>query len=42
VEITFAKPLERFRTVRVQLLEGIEAFDGGPLAPWNLTFSLGG
>jgi hypothetical protein len=42
VEITFSKPLERFRTVRVQLLEGIEAFDGGPLAPWTLTFSVGG
>jgi hypothetical protein len=42
VEITFAKPLERFRTMRVELLEGIEAFDGGPLAPWTLTFSLGG
>jgi hypothetical protein len=42
VEITFTKPLERFRTLRVQLLEGIEAFDGGPLPPWTLTFSVGG
>jgi hypothetical protein len=42
VEITFTKPLERFRTLRLQLLEGIEAFDGGPVEPWTLTFSLGG
>ena len=42
VEITFTKPLERFRTLRVQLLEGIEGFDGGPVTPWSLTFSLGG
>jgi hypothetical protein len=42
VELSFPKPLERFRTVRVQLLEGIEAFDGAPVKPWTLTFSLGG
>lgn len=42
VEITFTKPLERFRTLRVQLLEGIQGFDGGPVTPWSLTFSLGG
>jgi len=42
LELTFAAPLERFRTVRVQLLEGIEAFDGGPVQPWTLTFSVGG
>lgn len=40
--ITFAQPLERFRTIRIELLEGIKAFDGGPLAPWSLTFSVGG
>jgi hypothetical protein len=42
VELTFEKPLERFRTVRVELLEGIEGFDGAPLEPWTLTFSVGG
>jgi len=41
LEITFAQPLERFRTVRVELLEGIESLDGVPLAPWTLTFSVG-
>ena len=42
LEVTFTKPLERFRTLRLQLLEGIEAFDGAPVKPWTLTFSLGG
>ena len=42
LELTFTKPLERFRTLRVELLEGIKAFDGAPVKPWTLTFSLGG
>lgn len=42
VELSFSKPLERFRTVRIQLLDGIQAFDGAPVKPWSLTFSLGG
>jgi hypothetical protein len=41
LEITFQAPLERFRTVKVELLEGITASDGAPLAPWALTFSVG-
>ncbi len=41
IEIRFADPLDRFRTLRVELLEGITAFDGGPLKPWTLTFSVG-
>jgi hypothetical protein len=41
VQIRFAEPLEPFRTVRIELLEGITAFDGGPFAPWTLTFSVG-
>jgi hypothetical protein len=41
LEIRFAAPLERFRTVRVELLEGIVAADGLPLAPWTLTFTVG-
>jgi hypothetical protein len=40
--IAFSRPLERFRTLYVQLVEGIEAFDGQPLKPWTLTFQLGG
>jgi hypothetical protein len=42
LQLTFTRPLERFRTVRVQLLEGIKAFDGAAVTPWTLTFTLGG
>ena len=42
LELAFVKPLERFRTVRVQLLDGIKGFDGAPVTPWTLTFSVGG
>ena len=42
LEIKFAKPLERFRTLSVELLEGIHGTDGQPLKPWVLSFSLGG
>jgi hypothetical protein len=42
IVITFWRPLERFRTVKIELLEGIVATDDQPLAPWALTFSLGG
>jgi hypothetical protein len=38
--LRMAQPLERLSTVRVELLEGITAFDGGPFAPWTLTFSV--
>jgi hypothetical protein len=42
VEIRFAMPLQRFGTVRVETLEGLKAFDGAPVAPYTLTFSIGG
>jgi Big-like domain-containing protein len=42
LELRFTKPLERFRTLKVSLLEGILGTDGQPLKPWTLTFSLGG
>lgn len=42
VEIKFANPLERFRTVKVELLDGIKTFDGAPVTPATLTFSTGG
>lgn len=41
IEIKFTRPLDRFRTVRIELLDGIKAFDGAPLTPWTLTFSVG-
>lgn len=42
IHIRFTQPLERFATVRVELLEGLKAFDGGVLKPWTLTFTVGG
>ena len=42
IEIRFSRPPERFRTLRVELLEGIRTFDGAPVAPWTLMFSVGG
>ena len=42
LEIKFAQPTARFQTVKVELLGGITAVDGQPLAPWTLTYSTGG
>ena len=42
IEIKFASPLDRFRTVEVELLDGIRAFDGAPVTPSTITFSTGG
>jgi hypothetical protein len=42
LEVRFAQPLERFRTVKVELQEGILGVDGQSLKPWALTFSIGG
>ena len=42
LELRFAKPLERFRTVKVELLDGVVGTDGQALTPWSLTFSVGG
>lgn len=42
VEIRFRQPLEPFRTIRIEILEGITTFDGAPVRPWTLTFSAGG
>ena len=41
VEIKFSKPLEAYRTVKVELLDGVKTFDGAPIKPWTLTFSVG-
>ena len=42
LELKFTKPLERFRTVNIELPEGILGTDGQPLKAWTLTFSIGG
>jgi hypothetical protein len=36
------KPLEPFRTVKIEIAEGVAAFDKGLLAPRRLTFTIGG
>jgi hypothetical protein len=41
IELKFSKPLERFQTVKVELMDGITAIGGDPLRPWNLTFTTG-
>jgi hypothetical protein len=42
VQIKFVRPLDRFRTVRVEILEGMKAFDGADVKPWALMFTTGG
>ena len=42
IEIKFDKPLEAFRTVKIEILEGVTAFDRAPVVPWTLTFTVGG
>jgi len=41
LRIEMNEPLAPFRTVRVEALEGLKAFDGAPFVPWTLTFSTG-
>ena len=42
IELKFTQPFERFRTLRIELLEGLKAFDGAPVKPTVITFSAGG
>jgi hypothetical protein len=42
LELRPTQPLERFREVKVELLEGIAGIDGSVLRPWTLRFSTGG
>ena len=42
LEIRFSQPLERFRTLQVDLPEGVLGTDQQPLRPWTLTFMTGG
>ena len=42
LEIRPSEPLEPFRLVKVEFLEGIKGPDGGALAPFTLTFTTGG
>jgi hypothetical protein len=42
LEIRPSLPLERFRQVKLELLDGIVGTDGSVLRPWTLNFSTGG
>jgi hypothetical protein len=42
LEVTFTKPLDPFRAVRVTLPETVLGTDRQPLKPWTLTFTLAG
>jgi hypothetical protein len=42
LEIRFEQELERFRSVAVELLDGVKANDGTPLPSWTLSFFIGG
>jgi hypothetical protein len=42
LELKFTKPLERFRTLRIDLSEEILGTDKQPLKPFTLSFDLGG
>ena len=42
LELKFAKPLSQFRTLKVELLEGILGTDQQAMKPFTLTFLLGG
>ena len=41
VQLKLSKPLEPFRTVKLELLDGVKTFDGAPIKPWSVTFSTG-
>ena len=41
VVLRLSKPLEPFRTVKLELLDGVKTFDGAPIKPWTVTFSVG-
>ena len=43
LEIKPSQPLDRFRVVKIDLIDGIvSAIDNLPLKPWSLTFTTGG
>ena len=42
LELRFTKPLERFRTLHIDLTDEILGTDKQPLKPWTLSFDLGG
>jgi hypothetical protein len=41
IQIKMKQPFQPFRTVRIELLDGVKGFDGASLTPSTLTFSVG-
>ncbi len=41
VVLRLSRPLEAFRTVKLELIDGVKTFDGAPVKPWSVTFSVG-
>ena len=41
VVLRMSKPFEAFRTIKLELLEGVKTFDGAAIKPWSVTFSVG-
>jgi hypothetical protein len=41
ISARFSKPPEPFRTMKVEVVEGVKTFDGAPVKPWSVTFSVG-
>jgi hypothetical protein len=42
LELRFTKPLERFRTIKIELSDEILGTDKQPLKAWTLSFDAGG
>jgi hypothetical protein len=42
LEIRPSEPFERFRLVKMEILEGVKGTDGGAMPPFTLTFTTGG
>ena len=42
IELRFGGPLPAFRTLTVEILDGLRGFDGAPVTPRTVTFTVGG
>jgi Big-like domain-containing protein len=41
VQLNLSRPLEPFRTVKIEVLEGVMTFEGAAVEPWSITFTTG-
>ena len=42
IVLRMSQPFEAFRTVKVEILDGLKGFDGASVTSWTITFSVGG